>query len=384
MRVPDTRREGFALPIAIFALAMMAVMITGAIFASRQEGRISLATENTNLAFYLTERGINETIMNWDPAAFASLTTFTTVSLSDTVGHGFWNVDVTKLADRLFFLSSTGTVTQGALTSGASHMQALMARVEILDLDPPAALITRGTVNVGGTAEIHGTDVVPAGWGGYCPASVTDKPGVLNPDSSDVSTFGSGQITGSPPVQEDPSIGDSTFTNFGGLDWSELVALADKSLPGGNFSTIEPAFNADSTCATGVATNWGDPLDPSSGCGSFFPIVHINGNARMQGGGDGQGILLVDGDLDLRGGFVYHGIIIVQGAFETQGSGNRVLGGVYASNADVEDLSIVGGSVTQNSTCAVTRALLNNGATARARPLDERSWVDITAVSWIN
>ena len=378
------RREGFALPVAIFALAMMAVMITGAIFTSRQEGRISMATENSNLAFYLTEQGINETIMNWNPAAYAALTTFTTASSTDTLGYGYWNVNVTKLADRLFFINSTGTVTQGGFTSGATHMQALMARVEILDIDPPAALVTRGTVNVGGTAEIHGTDVIPAGWGGYCTASLSNKPGVMNPDSSDVATFGAGQITGSPPVQEDATIGDSTFTHFGGLDWSELVALADKHLPGGNFSTIEPSFNADSTCATGVATNWGDPINPGSGCGSYFPIVHINGNARMQGGGDGQGILLVDGDLELRGGFVYQGIIIVQGAFETQGSGNRVLGGVYASNADVEDLSIVGGSVTQNSTCAVTRALLNNSATARARPLDERSWVDVTAVSWLN
>lgn len=384
MKAMNSRNEGFALPVAIFALAMMAVMITGAIFTSHQESRISAATEHSNLAFYLTERGINETIMNWNPAAFAALTTFSTASLSDTVGYGFWNVDVTKLGDRLFFLNSTGTVTRGGIMAGASHMQGLMARVEILDIDPPAALVTRGEVRVGGTAEVHGTDIVPAGWGGYCSASLTDKPGVLNPDSSDVSTFAAGQITGSPPVQEDPTISDSTFTQFGGLDWSELVAMSDKFLPGGTFSTIEPSFNADSTCATGVATNWGDPMNPASGCGAYFPIIHVNGNARMQGGGDGQGILLVEGDLDLRGDFVFNGIIIVQGAFETQGSGNRVLGGVYASNADVEDLSVVGGSVTQNSSCSVTRALLNNSATARARPLDQRSWIDVTAVSWIN
>ena len=384
MKAMNSRNQGFALPVAIFALAMMAVMITGAIFASRQESRISAATEQSSLAFYLTERGISETIMNWDPAAFAALTTFSTASVSDTVGYGFWNVNVTKLGSRLFFLSSTGTVTRGGIMAGASHMQGLMARVEILDIDPPAALITRGPVTVGGTAEVHGTDIVPPGWGGYCSGPATDKPGVLNPDSTDVTTSGAGQITGSPPVDEDPTISDSTFTNFGGLDWSQLVAMADKFLTGGNFSTIEPAFNADSTCATGVATNWGDPGTPTSGCGSYFPIIHINGNARMQGGGDGQGILLVDGNLELRGDFRFQGIIIVQGSFETQGAGNRVLGGVYASNADVEDLSIVGGSVTQNSSCSVTRALLNNAATARARPLDQRSWIDVTAVSWIN
>ena len=377
--------RGFALPVTIFALALMAVMITGAIFTSRQESRISKATESSALAFYLTERGINETIMNWDPAAFASMTTFSSVSVADTVGAGHWNVDVTKLGDRLFLLSSLGTVTRGGLLAGSEHRQALMARMEILDIDPPAALVTRGEVRVGGTAEIHGSDQVPLAWSGWCAPGTNHKPGVLNPDSTDVSTFGAGQITGTPAVQQDTTIGDATFTQFGGLSWAELVAMADKPLPGGTFSTIEPTYTLpDSTCNTSLATNWGDPDNPLASCGGYFPIVHINGNARMQGGGVGQGILLVDGNLDLRGGFVYYGIIIVQGAFETQGSGNRVLGGVFASNADVDDQSITGGSVTQNSSCVVTRALMNNAATARARPLEQRSWVDLTGVSWLN
>lgn len=381
---PDGREAGFALPVAIFALAMMAVMITGGIFASRQESRISTATGNAATAFYLTERGLNETIMDWDPSAFAALGTFGQVTQTGTAAEGNWTVQVTKLGDRLFYLQSQGTVTEGGtMLAGGQHQQGLMARMEILDIDPPAALVTRGEVRVGGTAEIHGGDEVPAGWGGFC-GPTTDKPGVMNPDASDVSTFGSGEITGSPAVQEDASIGDDTFTNFGGLSWAELVAMADKPLSGGTFSTIEPVFNGDGTCDRSSSTNWGDPIDPTSECGNFFPIVYINGNARMQGGGVGQGILLVEGNLDLRGGFIYHGIIIVQGSFETQGSGNRVLGGVYASNADVDDQTVTGGSVTQNSTCAVTRALLNNSATARARPLDQRPWIDITSVTWVN
>ena len=116
-------------------------------------------------------------------------------------------------------------------------------------------------------------------------------------------------------------------------------------------------------------------------CWDYFPVIHITGNANVQSGGVGQGVLLVDGDLDLRGNFVFYGIIIVQGSLDTQGSGNRVYGGVMASNADFESQALTGGSVVTNSTCAVSRAVLNNSGLTRVRPLVARSWVDLSAIS---
>ena len=82
--------------------------------------------------------------------------------------------------------------------------------------------------------------------------------------------------------------------------------------------------------------NWGNPENPGAACWDWFPVIHITGNANVQSGGVGQGVLLVDGDLDLRGNFAFYGIVIVQGSLGTQGSGNRVYGGVMASNADLE------------------------------------------------
>ena len=83
----------------------------------------------------------------------------------------------------------------------------------------------------------------------------------------------------------------------------------------------------------------------------------------------------------MRGNFVFHGIIIVQGSVATQGNGNRVYGAVMASNAAFESQSLIGGSVVTNSTCAVTRAILNNQGLTRVRPLATRSWVDLSAIS---
>lgn len=155
--------------------------------------------------------------------------------------------------------------------------------------------------------------------------------------------------------------------------------MADLSLPAGDINGTGPVV-ADGECSTSVLTNWGDPLNPTAPCGNYFPIIHVDGNARIQSAGVGQGVLLVEGDLDLRGGFVFYGIIIVQGNFETQGNGNRVFGGVLASNADIENQATTGGSEIQQSTCAVSRAILNNSLT-RPRQLEIRSWVDLSSTA---
>ena len=89
---------------------------------------------------------------------------------------------------------------------------------------------------------------------------------------------------------------------------------------------------------------------------------------------------MVEGDLDLRGGFLFYGIIIVQGNFETQGNGNRIIGAVMAGNGLLDDQSITGGSEVTYSKCAIQRAILNNASLSRARPIAQRSWLDLSAV----
>jgi hypothetical protein len=159
--------------------------------------------------------------------------------------------------------------------------------------------------------------------------------------------------------------------------------MADIKLAGGTFATLEPDSTVGGACLAGQAypNNWGNPDHLGAACSEWFPIIHVTGTASIQSGGVGQGVLLVDGDLDLRGNFLFHGIIIVQGSLGTQGNGNRIYGGVMASNAAFESNSLVGGSVVTNSTCAVKRAIRNNAGLTRVRPLANRSWVDLSAIS---
>lgn len=378
--VNKSSHKGFALPVTIFVLAMALVLITGGTFLARQELRIGAAYEYGTEAFYLAERGLAAVMVNWNVQAYSGLATWADTTVTDTLGSGVAQTRITRVGSRLYLLESTSTVTKGgAMLSGATRQAGMVVRLFMAEIEPQAAMTTRGSTTVGGNAEVHGEDEVPPGWGDYCPGPLENKPGIRIDDATDVATSGQGEVTGVPGVQEDITVADNTFTQFGDMDWDELTALADISLPSGSFSRLDPV-EVGGVCATSVSTNWGDPLNPAGACGSYFPIIHIRGNGRIQTGGVGQGVLLVDGDLDLRGDFVFHGIIIVQGKFETQGNGNRIYGGVLAGNAGLEDQALVGGSIIQHSSCAVSRAVLNNSSLTRPRPLGERSWVDLSSV----
>jgi len=167
------------------------------------------------------------------------------------------------------------------------------------------------------------------------------------------------------------------------LNWDDLISMADITLSGGSLNSMGPDSTAAGLCRNGAAfpSNWGNPENAGAACSDWFPIIHITGNATIQSGGVGQGVMLVDGDLDLRGNFSFYGIIIVQGNMSTQGQGNRIWGGVLASNADFDTQALTGGSVVTNSTCAVRRAVKESLSLTRVRPLLARSWVDLSAIS---
>jgi len=378
-------RAGFAMPAAIGGLVIISVLVSAGFYMARQELRIGVASHHTNMAVNIAQAGANEVMANWNGYQLGNIPIWGDTTIVDTTDVGIWAVNITNTNNVIYYLDATGTVTRGGeLWSGATRNVGIVTRLIYADINPPAALTTRGQVRVKGTAAIHGTDVVPPGWGGYC-GPTDNKPGVITNDASLVGTVGGGTITGTPPAQGDSTIVDETFTQFGDLDWDGLVTLAqlegkDLTSLGSTINGTGPAVDGSGRCNETVLTNWGD-IDPTGACGSYFPLLYHPGPLlRIQSGGIGQGILLVDGTLDLRGSFEFHGIIIVQGTFETQGTGNKVSGAVMASNADLDNQAYVGGSTIQYSSCGVRRAILNNASLSRARPLNERSWIDLSAV----
>lgn len=375
------------MPVAIGALVIVGMMVTAGFYMARQELRIGVASNYSNLAVNIAQAGTNEVLANWNGYQLGNIAIWGDTTLTDTIASGIWNVTILNSNNIVYYLTATGEVTEGGeLWSGATRTIGVVTRMLFADIDPPAALTTRGKTVVKGTAAVIGTNTDPSDWGGYCGSFATnDTTGVLTNDTSIIGTQGAGVITGNPQYDQDSTIVDSTFTNFGEMDWAQLTALAqaegkDVSSWGTNGPQLLPDTTASGRCNEATLSNWGDTL-PSAPCGSYFPLIYHGGpRLTMQANSSGQGILLVDGDLELRGAFLFYGIVIVQGTLDTQGAGNRIMGAVLASNGSIDDQTVTGGSEITYSRCALRRAILNNASLSRARPLMERSWIDLTAV----
>lgn len=381
-------QRGFALPAAIGALVIMGVLVTAGFFVSQQEVRIGVASKHANMALNVAQAGANEVMANWNGYQLGQIPVWSDTTLTDTIPSGTWEVTIRNANNYVYLMRARGTVTEGGdLWAGAMRDIGIAMKMVFADIDPPAALTTRGKTVVQGSAIVNGTDVTPLSWASYCTGfTPNDTTGVLTNDTSAIGTSGKGIVVGVPPYDEDGDIVDSTFTNFGEMDWTELTALAqaegkDVTPLGTQINVTAPDTTADGRCDEASLTNWGDTI-PTALCGYYFPLIYHGGPIlTIQSGGMGQGVMLIEGDLELRGNFLFYGIVIVQGNFQTQGQGNRIIGAVLASNSVLDDQSITGGSYITYSTCAIKRAILNNASLSRARPMAQRSWIDLTAVS---
>jgi hypothetical protein len=386
MRTHD--RRGFALPAVIGALVIIGILVTAGFYTARQELRIGVASAHTNLAVNIAQAGANEVMANWTGYQLGNILPWEDTTVTDTIADGIWSVTIANANDYVYFLTATGEVTRGGdMWAGASRTIGISAKILFADINPPAALTTRGEVKIGSAAaQIIGNDYMPPTWAPYCTSVVpNDTTAVLVDDTMGGTNPSSGTkgLTGNPPYAEDSTIVDSTFTNFGDMDWAELVAFAQ--LDGKDITPLTnvinntlPALTGTGQCDTDVLSNWGDNV-PTNPCGSYFPLMYHSGDPQIQSTGYGQGILLVEGDLSIAGGYTFFGIIITQGTFTTGNGTNTIIGAVLASNAADLSQGFLGTSTIQYSQCAIQRAVLNNAALARARPLAERSWVDLSA-----
>jgi hypothetical protein len=216
----------------------------------------------------------------------------------------------------------------------------------------------------------------PTGWTGHCSASTGDLPGVLTPEDDDITIHGNPTLEGNPaPVQEDGSIVDEDFTQFGNVSYWELAASADKIYVGDqHFTNLQPVV-AGGQCVRTSPTNWGDPLNPAGACWRYLPIIHIAGDMFLSGNAYGQGVLLIDGDLINTGTFAFYGVVIVMGQADFRGT-TEIHGGLLARNGVSGELTgnIRGTASIQYSSCAAARVL--SQATV-ARPLAGHHWFEV-------
>lgn len=382
-------RRGFALPAAVFALIVVGVLVTGGFYLARQETRIGVASGRATTAFYLAERGANEVMSQWDAARFGGLANWGTASVSDTTESGIWSVNVTKMSSRLYFLLASGRVEDGSAVYGdAGRMVGVVARLTTADVEPEAALTTVDDLKFGGSAFIDGNDFNPPEWAGQCSASGAGKPGVLIDDIANINyltTKSETNIVGFPQaVEERAGMTSADLLAFGDLTWDDLAALATVNYPSKvTVTQLQPdslEVGGSYICDVGQQGNWGDPYHPAGVCGNHFPIIYAHNGLKIAASDAGQGILLVDGDLEVSGGHEFYGPVIIKGTLTTTGTGGHFVGGVVAANVNLDLSTVLGDAVIQFSSCSVARAILNNSSLTQVRPLERRSWVDLSSV----
>lgn len=363
-------QRGIALAIALLGIVVIGALISGAFVAGRVEMGSGRNTVYTTQASEAAEAGLADAVANWDEGWNTMVAGTTVTSASTSLGSGTqYSYSVTRMGGSVYFLRSTGERSNAGGQVLSSRTLGRIARLVIPDIEIEAAVTSKGNVTVGGNAEIRGEDNIPLNWGGCAPGD--DKGGVRS--SGTVSVGGSAEVSGDPPeVENDTTVVDALFQE----PFNELAAVASMTIGPGTYNGMTPTTaGAPARCDKANGDNWGEPnRSPAAHvaeCVGYFPIILATGNIKVQTG-RGQGILLVDGDLDVRGNFIWDGIVIVLGEVKTNGTGNKITGGVLANNATIGDLtSFIGNPDVLYSSCAIAAALQTS---ARAFPLAQRSW----------
>jgi len=375
--------RGMALAVAIFAMVVVGAMIAGAFFAGTQEQRVGENQRRVQTSFGVAEAGAQERVMTWDPGLMNKRKSFPedSVAIGPNApapgGTGTYGGHSYKLGPNIFLIDVTGqdrASAAGVIAGGGGARQriGMIARIAPVDFGIKASLTTQGGVSVGGNAEVDGADRPPSTWTNCDPpgppmAGVRGRGGAVD-------TTGNGEVNGTPPVLNDPTLNDASFNTFGGATFAELAARANIEIPAGTYSTNPIVTNG--VCDKTVLTNWGDGDNPAAECGSYFPIIYASGEITLNNT-QGQGILLVNGNLNIQGSYNFYGIVIIQGDLKTAGGGTteaHFWGGVMAKNADLSVQNLSGKATLNYSSCSILAALQATSPIAQMR---QRGWVQL-------
>ena len=379
--------RGMALAIAIFALVVVGALVAGSFFAGTQEQRVGENQRRVQTSFGVAEAGTQDRVITWSPDQMNKRPPYCDCAGGDSVvigpnqltanGTGRYTGYSYKTGPNVFLLDVTGKDSRsygGAVAGGggARSRLGMLTRIAPVQFNIQASLTTQGQVNMSGNANINGNDQIPTGWTS-CDPPGPSQAGVRD-QGGNVTETGNAAVTGNPPVVNDPTINNNTFSQFGTTSYAQLAARANITIPGGNYTTGPVVTNG--VCDKTVLTNWGDGMNPTAACGSYWPIIHATGTITLNNT-QGQGILLVDGDLNVQGSYQFFGIVIIQGDLKTAGGGStdaHFWGGVMAKNADLSIQNLSGKATLNFSSCSILMALQAQSPIA---PMRSRGWVQL-------
>lgn len=360
-------RRGAALVISLLSVVILASLSAGGYMVVRSGQQDVNSKRDESFALTAAEAAVSQARYQFRMGQLDSLAVYdslTTPTYTYT-GGATGSAKIYKKSTYMYMIKGTGVGPKGTTRSIGS-----LFRRELIDLHINGGLTVFGNINAGGSSSISGTNTNPAGK--TCPTGAPNGPGV----TTNAAGNATGNITGTPAVVVDPTITPATVGTFGGLTFEQFASLAEKQLPN-NYSTVTAPSATGSVCNTSVLSNWGEPLNSTSACSNYAPMIHINGDYSPSGG-RGQGVLIISGDFDATGGFTFYGPVIVGGTFRIRG-GSEIYGGILAlNNGNSSGTSNFIGTANLNySSCALTQATQNNAALNRVTMLKKHAWVDL-------
>jgi hypothetical protein len=362
------RRDGMALVLALGAIVVIGAVVAGGFYVATRDVRVGRVTAAQERAQLKAEDALN--------AAREKMESNKPQIPSDGGILAYGNALVTRLNLDTYLISAAPTELANGGNDRASRRVSMVVYRLRPNMTIPGALTVRGETKIGGNSLISGSDANPSGWD--CPPPGAAKPGVVTPigNTIDFSGCKNGDcVSGNPDVEPNPiAAKDETYFQYGNTTWDDLKAFA-RTIAGGTYSQINPSYNADASCNTASAQNWGDPIKGggATACENYYPIIYVSGDMHITGG-VGQGVLLVEGDLDVQGGFEFYGPVIVKGALQTQGTGGHFNGGVMAANVNLDQNTVLGDALISYSSCAISTALTN---AAPIVPVRQRAWAEM-------
>ncbi len=375
-------RNGFILPLALVIMVTVSMVAVTALQVSVTDFQANRGSRLAVRALYAADAGSQRTIARWESGPYGAL------EPGDSVVSGW-----ASLPDRSQYRTVVRRLDDGTaedpmfslLTEGRPSRESLARRRIITVLQGGggstpccrAAIAVNGRLRVDRDGMLDGRDHTPAGWGSYCPSPEDPLAAILASEEDDLAVNRNGVLEGEPTILYDDAVGWSLVSAFGGMTYQNIADRADIVLSGRSerLREVEPQARSG-VCDTRNEDNWGAPEHPWSSCWDYVPIIHAQGNLRIDEG-EGQGILLVDGNLSIRGDFRFYGLVVVQGTLDLRDDG-RLTGGLLVGNNDSrgQQSRIRRDAVVEYSSCAVARSWGDFGGSGEISPLPVRGWFE--------
>jgi hypothetical protein len=371
-------RKGFAMPMAIFTIAVMTAALAAAYSNTTTEMTTNVASRSQNRAYQIAEAGLEQFMALRGTRKSDGITPWCTNCVADPAAAdsewsnvplpgGYASIVAVRVrpavgsSNAVYFIRSTGTDTSWVInkakgTTYAQRTVGIYATWVTSTMNVKAAWLSYSGLTKNGTGLISGVD--------DCNKQPTVA-GVMV-DKGDLDVEGNSfNPLGSPPV--DSSNTFQQLKDQSTVDWNAITTgnaiPADIEIPGGSFPSTA-AFDADT---------------------NYWPIIHIHTNGYSLPN-RGRGFIIADSDFVISGSNMWNGIILVGEQLTSNGNntvaGATVTGLNYLINGQTPNFSTKS-NATDNSEANGTKTYVYNSCYVSLASQQLRRYVTMSN-SWMD